>query len=764
MAIAYNIRENMKHTAMICSAILLAAFSGYAAENLLQNPGFELKDGSLADGWKDGTSVKQKISSDRDSGHPEKKSSLRVDIEKDGGKNLGQIIQEVKAKPDTAYRFKGDLKASAKEIALYQIKLIGPDKKELKRIGTGSNKEALKWESVSTDFTTPGDIVAIQVICRFNMGESSIGKTAWFANPQLEERGELFYEGAEVAPKAVPTFNSIGIYWKPNGGGPKRQCTVKYRKAGENTWREALDLWFDPTSHEGMQEHSLEYRGSIVHLDPNTKYEIELSIEKIGMKKVIETQTWNDNFPIAKKVELPAKQVQPFIISEGGSPEKGYVLYSPPAGAKVTWDGGNEALCNIKVDASWVIIRGLTLTNAKNNGIELGDVNHVVIEDCDISGWGQNDPKDGYGYNLQSAIYSKSKKLSQIVVQRCSLHHPRSDSNSWREKQANGNSHPRGPQGISFLGGQGEYVIRNNRIFSDLDHMFNDAMGEVHNFSYDGFPNRDSDINDNFVSHCWDDGLEIEGANMNVRVWNNYIDYTWDGIGAATTVLGPSYFWRNIYAVSRAGPKTDASGYRGHCFFKLGNEDIKWSMGRMYVFHNTSLQPPPYAGHEAPSGAQAGITFTGDKKQQENIITRNNIFHLRINDEKSVIDYSTPSNDFDYDMHNGRVIAKEGSESHGIKAEPVYERATDGRLWLKPGSTGHDTALRIPNFNDDFAGNGPDMGAVETSSKNPKPSTWPEFPAPSSAITIVKEEVPPPAVKEDKEAPPAPAQEAVEQK
>jgi hypothetical protein len=744
----------MKHILTLCSFALLACISGNATDNLLQNPGFELKDGTLADGWKDWSSAKQKLSSDPSSAHPDKRDSMRVDIEKDGGKNLGEIIQEVKAKPGTAYRFKGDLKASAKDMALYQIKLIGPDKKELKRIGTEANKEVSRWESVSTDFTAPKDTVSVHVICRYRMGESSVGKTAWFANPVLEELGELVYEGAEVAPVAVPTFNSIGIYWKPNGGGPMRPCVVKYRKAGENSWREAQDLWFDLNMHEGLPEHSMEYRGSIVNLAPNTRYEIELSIDKIGVRAILDVQTWNEDFPTAKRIELPEKPAQPFVISEGGNQEEGYVLYAPPAGPKTVWDGANEAPCNIKVEASWVIIRGLTLTNAKNNGIELGDVNHVIVEDCDISGWGQSDPKDGYGFDLQSAIYSKSKQLSQIVIQRCSLHHPRSDSNSWREKQANGSSHPRGPQGISFLGGKGQYVVRYNRIYSDLDHMFNDSMGEVHNFSYDGFPNRDSDINDNLASHCWDDGLEIEGANMNVRVWNNYIDYTWDGIGAATTVLGPSYFWRNIYAVSRAGPTTDASGYRGHCFFKLGNEDRKWCLGRMYVFHNTSLQTPAYAGHEEPSGAQAGIVFTSDKKHQENIITRNNLFHLRMNDEKTVIDsQNTPSNDFDYDMHNGKVLAKEGSESHAIKAEPIYERAPDGRLWLKPGSAGYDAAIRIPNFNDDSVGNGADMGAVETNSKSQKPVTWPEFPEPSRAITIVKEE-PAPAPQQPAEAKP----------
>ena len=39
--------------------------------------------------------------------------------------------------------------------------------------------------------------------------------------------------------------------------------------------------------------------------------------------------------------------------------------------------------------ASYVIVRGLTLKNSAEHGIVLGDVDHVVIEGCDISGWGK---------------------------------------------------------------------------------------------------------------------------------------------------------------------------------------------------------------------------------------------------------------------------------------------------------------------------------------------------------------------------------------
>lgn len=106
------------------------------------------------------------------------------------------------------------------------------------------------------------------------------------------------------------------------------------------------------------------------------------------------------------------------------------------------------------------------------------------------------------------------------MVERNRLHNPRTSASSWKEKHKT--FHPEGPQGVSFMRGQGQYVIRYNEIFGDSTHHFNDSMGAYHNFSYDGFPNRDSDIYGNYIAYVWDDGLEIEGADMNVRVWGNF--------------------------------------------------------------------------------------------------------------------------------------------------------------------------------------------------------------------------------------------------
>ncbi|EMI18802.1 hypothetical protein RMSM_04277 [Rhodopirellula maiorica SM1] len=431
-------------------------------------------------------------------------------------------------------------------------------------------------------------------------------------------------------------------------------------------------------------------------------------------------------------MHLPEKWEETLEITEGGSEADGYVVYAPEPGKRSVGDAAGRMPANIRVAASYVIVRGLELRNAATNGIELKHVHDVVIEDCDISGWGRVSD-DGFGDNGDAAVYGNSKELESIIVQRCDLHHPRSHSNSWLEertlKDGRKTHHPMGAQGVMLRKGKGRYVIRDNRIRSDMTHMFNDGMGEFSNFSFAGFPNRDSDIYRNFVSHCRDDGLEIEGANMNVRVWNNCTDVCMMSLAGASTSLGPVYFWRNIALGSRYGSKSDWDGSKGGGFLKLGNESVAMTKGRMYVYHNTIYQPKPWPGRSDSSGCRSGLICTGKTKRQQNIVSRNNILHLRREKEIAIRDpFQFPTNDFDFDFILGTVSASEESETQAIRGIPVYEPANGKPLGLQPGSPGHDAAVRLPNFNDNYHGEGPDMGAIETGQDFVVPPTWPPFP------------------------------------
>lgn len=548
----------------------------------------------------------------------------------------------------------------------------------------------------------------------------------------------LVVAAAASPPIAVPTFHSIGLTWKPRDGAPDRSCRVQFRPRGESTWREGLPLWFDPNEHPGRPERSHEYRGSLVHLQPDTTYEVRLTLAGGSESATLTTRTWSETFPVARTVQLPRHGTETLVISEGGSAQRGYVLYEAnPAGSVIDVDGVADV--NVRIDASFVIVRGLTLRGARRHGIELGAVSHVLIEDNDISGWGAN-LEDGWGRNFDSAIFhttgeDQPRVLRRIVVQRNRLHHPRSNANAWTQPRASrgGSRHPIGPQGITFIRARGEIVLRHNDVYSDFDHMFNDGFGAYSNFSYEGFPVQDADIYGNRISHCWDDGLEIEGANVNVRVWGNVIDWTFGGIGAATTSLGPLYLFRNLYLHSRKGPVNDADGYKGQFLVKLGTEppQAQFARGRIYIFHNTSLQPPPYAGFAEPSGAARGLMLTSPNKRQTGIVSRNNVIHLRRSTSTAVYDpQRSPLNDFDYDLYSGVIDAHPEAERHGIRAKPSHAVALDGdRPWSQPlvaGSPGHDVATPLPNFNDRHAGDGPDMGAIE--SDLPLAPWWPVGP------------------------------------
>jgi hypothetical protein len=78
------------------------------------------------------------------------------------------------------------------------------------------------------------------------------------------------------------------------------------------------------------------------------------------------------------------------------------------------------------------------------------------------------------------------------------------------------------------------------------------------------------------------------------------------------------------------------------------------------------------------------------------------------------------TNDFDYDLYNGYLDAHCAShphQRHGIKALPIFAADNGpGEYALAPRTLGFDAGMILPNFNDNYHGNVPDMGAVEASS------------------------------------------------
>ena len=147
--------------------------------------------------------------------------------------------------------------------------------------------------------------------------------------------------------------------------------------------------------------------------------------------------------------------------------------------------------------------------------------------------------------------------------------------------------------------------------------------------------------------------------------------------------------------------------------------------GRKFIFHNTGLQPrgafTVFSGHPDP-----------------NTVTRNNIFDApgRLASSQEV----EPPGDYDHDFYNGSDRGR-ARERHGVRGRvaylnshylewypaPVVTRVEYGRIPVEVGGRQVeitdpvltvpnpviDAGARLPNFNDDFSGRGPDLGAFE---------------------------------------------------
>ncbi len=508
-------------------------------------------------------------------------------------------------------------------------------------------------------------------------------------------------------PYGIGTYECGGIYWKTVEDG---ECTIEYKEKKGRSWHKGFPLIYD--SRNG------EYRGSIIKLKPDTEYKVKLSTRKLKSK--LKFKTRNDQFPIGKITRISeGESDKPIIIKESGTPGA-YHLVTIPDNTRSVLNMKNVYNYGIEIDADYVIVRGVEIRNPKVHGILIRRNRHdIVIEQCYITFWGRIGGPITYGNfegNMDSGIFAENGTWN-LTIQRNLIEDPRGCSNDWRT------GHPAGPQGISIIQSKGGNIIRYNDIISTGNHGFNDAIGGSRNRSFEGNMNRDSDIHGNIIRNVWDDAIESEGGNMNVRIWGNYMHLFFNGIATASTSNGPIYMFRNVFGESRRGEENTLGGI----MFKTGDQN-EFGGGRRLIFHNTALQP---------NGCYNVIG------RDANCMTRNNIFN--VNGRLAPETEKEPGNDFDYDYFPG--IPPQGQEQNRINLRtrasgrrlfvPSYKlefypvknitSVVFGKFEFQFGELTRiitdpvyqitnpmiDGAEVIPGFNDDFSGSGPDVGAFE---------------------------------------------------
>ena len=576
-------------------------------------------------------------------------------------------------------------------------------------------------------------------------------------------------------PMTVPTFHSIGISWSPEEGALDNACAVEFRVSGSETWHWGQDLWFDASTYERMGELN-SYRGSIVNLMPNTRYEIRLTLD-CGKTFTVTETTWDENFKIKEVINVPAGN-RTFRTTMGGSAEEGYVVFdgggavidvnasgmivrgNPGQGVPDTDAATRRSLNpnrgnihNIIVDHSYVIIRNFALKGAMLEAVNVSPgVNHIVIEDLDISNWGDMRTDRIFG-NSRSAI-ELTRDNSQIVIQRNRIHSPRHSSNNWMQNRttAGGSGeHPYGPCGIGLEGaviqdpvtrllmpnGLWNIVVRYNEIFSnDPGKFFEDGI--------QGAP-PDTDIYRNIVKDIVDNALELEnGGGRNVRVWENYMYNIYNAISTIPVFIGPAYIWRNISdgfdnfgQEGRSRPyKVGGDAYSGSWF------ERKASRGMHFFYHNVNLQADADDGFQQSDGSPLFM------------VASNNIVLAQGRSVRGCRGSLIP---FTHNLFNAPSDAENPG---GIEGYPVWASLSgpdggtaSGWYQLDSSSPGFGAAALLANFNDMFEA--PDMGAHQSGTDHlvfgihavfnpPQPPTA-QGPRPQKLPQLYEPPPPPPA-------------------
>ena len=255
---------------------------------------------------------------------------------------------------------------------------------------------------------------------------------------------------------------------------------------------------------------------------------------------------------------------------------------------------------------------------------------------------------------------------------------------------------------------------RGNIIRSNTFHDYFDGFGACPEFS--SAVTNETDVYNNLVYRAGDDGLETDGQCSNVRIWNNTFHNVLVGISLAPVYTGPVYAIRNLIYITGAGN----SDYPGSPFkFNSGYEQS----GPMYLFHTT-------ADAVLPGSSGLDIKSPGS---WTSITARNNIWA----GSEYALSNANPDQPLDLDYDNlyttlpgelawwdglpdrhlntlAELQSATGQEMHGFNFLPCFNNPAGGDYTLALGCELIDAGLFIPGINDNYEGDAPDVGALES--------------------------------------------------
>ena len=562
------------------------------------------------------------------------------------------------------------------------------------------------------------------------------------------------------------TLHCLGFEWSVQGDDNRNgSATVRYRKVGDAEWRTGLPLLalgHEFAAGEVRPEYAVPrmFAGSIFDLTPGTEYEVELSLQdpdggKATRMVKARTKDAPKMFEAGKRLHVyPAdfeghdgqKETPAFgdlnAAFKAAQPGDQILVHAGRYVGSYVWKKGGQAGKHIAIrsagDGEVILVN-----NQAQSMFDIHRCNYLWFEGLTF-----RDPGTGDGGHTVDGVVllcgNRGHKISPgcrgLVVRRCKFEdfgvaimaadgdcagfvitdnrfHGRQD---WLgpHKPPKGGPYDKFSWTAIWISGQGHDIGYN------FVRGFRDGINLAVGWSGGAFkgkdPNASIDIYNNDITQTEDDFLETDSGTHNIRVLRNRCTNSKVcGLSAQPVYGGPVYFIRNtIYNVS-AG-----YGIGRQIPFKL-----EVNPAGVLIYHNTAI---------------AGQI---DSRFWSNGHFRNNVF---LGNGQKILDTRThtPHSSMDYDGFGTGTIrwcgpqtgmkfqtfptlaafAKAtGLEQHGVllgydifasqpelpfgKKKTYQPGVAD--LRLEPGGAAVDAGCVLPNINDGFTGEAPDLGAYE---------------------------------------------------
>ena len=500
--------------------------------------------------------------------------------------------------------------------------------------------------------------------------------------------------------RSYSTIYSIGVEWDVSND-PNHNATaqVEYRIKGSAIWGAALPLMRVDYNGANM------LAGSILFLNPNTTYEVKLSLsdpEGGGETRTVDMAT--------RRVPSPPTAGRTYYVAEGsgggdgsaGNPFKGiaaaqvvaqpgdtFLLHAGNYGGRIRFDKPGT-------NSNYLVWKGVGDGEVLMNGIDIA-ASHIWLE----------------GLTVRNQAYATFSILApeNVVIRRCSFY----------------NNH----YSIYLQQGGRDWYIADNRIVGDTPAYSESFDGEgielnttsghtvAHNSITNvadaiSYPLTNVDIFGNDIFDTSDDGIEADNGKANVRMWSNRIhNAVHNAISFQPQNGGPWYIIRNQIVSNKEAPFKFRTTDR---FVLLHNTIVNWASLSCCNDHHLF---GAYSRNNLWISTQGGqIWYFGPNTRD-----------WRTDLDYDGFDWGNSGSPFYYGgssyaslssfasasglERNGRQVAKSACFESLNFPSPAPASIPSQVMTLKAGCNAIDGGAILPNINNGFIGAAPDMGAYE---------------------------------------------------